>query len=310
MTIKAASRAGLAAALTFLTVCAVAQEAQPPKTIEEAYPGLLSGALSTATLADLPPGVLVLLSKEDIRKETLDGILAKSPSKLRAQLEQNSLFLVEELATKRLLFRAASEAAQEKGLNLEGKAEPDIIADYLQNLVAEVTVSEAEIADFYRLNRSMFEGAALEKVRESLTLYLRKKKRQEIVDRYVRGLGGKYAAKVSAPWLREQAARAMDNPVDKGRSSGKVTFVDFGAESCKACKMMKPVLESLAKKYAGKANVLFVHVQNDPVLATRFGIGSIPVQVFFDKDGKEVLRHEGFYPQDEIERKLAELGVK
>ena len=40
------------------------------------------------------------------------------------------------------------------------------------------------------------------------------------------------------------------------------------------------------------------------------GIDSIPVQVFFDSDGKEVFRHVGFYPQEEIEKQMAKLGVK
>jgi thioredoxin 1 len=37
---------------------------------------------------------------------------------------------------------------------------------------------------------------------------------------------------------------------------------------------------------------------------------NLPVQVFFDKDGKEVFRHTGFFPQDDIEKKLATVGVK
>jgi thioredoxin 1 len=45
-------------------------------------------------------------------------------------------------------------------------------------------------------------------------------------------------------------------------------------------------------------------------LAARYGIQSIPVQIFFDKDGKEVFRHVGVFPQEEIEKKLAEMGVK
>jgi thioredoxin 1 len=305
-----AKPAGLAALLTFLAVCAVAQGGQSTMTIDETYPGLLSGALASAVPAELPPGILVALGKDEIGKEMLDGIVAKSPADLRAQLARNSIFLADELATKRLLFRAASEAAQAKGVTLEGKAEPDIITDYLQGLVADVTVTDAEIADYYRQNSAMFGGAALEKVKDNLRLYLRKMKRQEMVDRHIRSLGEKFAAKISAAWLTEQAARAMDNPVDKARKSGKVTLVDFGAESCQACQLMKPVLELLTKKYEGKANVLFVHVQKEPVLATRFGIRTIPVQVFFDKDGKELLRHEGFYPQEDIEKKLAEMGVQ
>jgi len=72
---------------------------------------------------------------------------------------------------------------------------------------------------------------------------------------------------------------------------------------------MTPILENLKVKYEGKLNVLFVHVRERQILGAKYGIQTIPVQVFFDKDGKEVFRHVGFFPQEEIERKLAEMGV-
>ncbi len=56
--------------------------------------------------------------------------------------------------------------------------------------------------------------------------------------------------------------------------------------------------------------MLFFHVREEQFLAARYGIQSIPVQVFFDANGKEVSRHTGFFPQAECEKKLAELGVK
>jgi thioredoxin 1 len=74
--------------------------------------------------------------------------------------------------------------------------------------------------------------------------------------------------------------------------------------------MMKPILDTLKTKYTGRLNVLFVHVREEQVLAARYGIQSIPVQVFFDKDGKEVVRHTGFFPQDKIEQELSKMGVK
>jgi thioredoxin 1 len=101
----------------------------------------------------------------------------------------------------------------------------------------------------------------------------------------------------------------MDNPVDKARRSGKPTLVDFGATGCGPCDMMTPILASLTKKYAGKLNVLFVHVGEEQILGARYGVRTIPVQVFFDKEGKEVFRHEGFFPQAEIERKLTDMGI-
>ncbi len=87
-------------------------------------------------------------------------------------------------------------------------------------------------------------------------------------------------------------------------------MVDFGSTGCTPCEMMAPILKTLQGKYAGKANVVFVHVGEEQVLAARYGIRTIPLQVFFDKDGKEAYRHTGFFPQDKIEEKLGQLGAK
>ena len=74
--------------------------------------------------------------------------------------------------------------------------------------------------------------------------------------------------------------------------------------------MLAPILETLKTKYSGRANVLFVSVQTEQILAARYGVQTIPVQVFFDAKGAEVFRHVGFWPQDQLEKKLAEMGVK
>jgi len=44
------------------------------------------------------------------------------------------------------------------------------------------------------------------------------------------------------------------------------------------------------------------------VLGSRFGVRTIPLQVFFDRDGKEVFRHVGVFPEAQIRAKLSELG--
>jgi thioredoxin 1 len=131
-----------------------------------------------------------------------------------------------------------------------------------------------------------------------------------VIAKYIETLGQRTPIEVSAAWVKEQAALAKDNLVDKARTSGRPSMVDFGASGCQPCELMAPILETLKKKHEGKANILFVHVREMQVLAARYGVQSIPVQVFFDKDGKEVFRHVGFFSQDEIEKKLAELGVK
>ncbi len=66
----------------------------------------------------------------------------------------------------------------------------------------------------------------------------------------------------------------------------------------------------LRNAYRGKCQVIEVQVRDEPVLASRYGIESIPVLAFYDKNGDEVFRHTGFWPKESIVSKLAELGIK
>jgi thioredoxin 1 len=101
------------------------------------------------------------------------------------------------------------------------------------------------------------------------------------------------------------AAAPPDIPV-----KGMVTMVDLGAKKCIPCKMMAPILSKLEKAYAGRAAIVFLDVWEDPKPAHRFGIRGIPTQIFFDKEGKEVFRHLGFLSEEEIVRRLKDMGVK
>jgi len=100
-------------------------------------------------------------------------------------------------------------------------------------------------------------------------------------------------------------ATATEVPV-----KGMVTMVDLGAKKCIPCKMMAPILEKLEKVYAGRAAIVFLDVWKDRTPVKRFGIRAIPTQIFFDKDGKEVYRHEGFLSEEEIVRRFKEMGIK
>ncbi len=88
-----------------------------------------------------------------------------------------------------------------------------------------------------------------------------------------------------------------------------VTMVDIGAKECIPCKMMAPIMESLEKEYQGRAAIIFIDVWKNRDQGKRFGIRSIPTQIFYDKTGKEVYRHEGFLSEENIVAKLSDLGV-
>jgi thioredoxin 1 len=110
---------------------------------------------------------------------------------------------------------------------------------------------------------------------------------------------------MSVAAVRAEPGIPPDVPV-----KGMVTMIDLGANSCVPCKMMAPILEKLEKEYKGKASIVVIDVWKDPSQGKRFGIRVIPTQIFYDKQGKEVLRHTGFMSEEAIVAQLKKLGVQ
>lgn len=286
-----------------------AQAEKKPALVGEVYPGLASNSLTYARLSDLPAGVLLKSQGLTLTDKEVADQVAKAPPEMRAQLQKNAFFMLENLATRQLLaLQAKSKSPEPK--DAAPPDERELIRRYLGELVANVQVSDAEVASFYMENREACGDATLEQVKDQLRQLVLQQKQQSLVDEHIRTLGQRRSIEVSAAWTKEQSVLARDNPVDKARFSGKPSLVDFGSTGCRPCEMLAPILETLKDKYAGKLNVLFIHVGQEQILAARYGISTIPMQFFYDKDGKEVFRHIGFWPQVEIEKKLAELGVQ
>ncbi len=80
-------------------------------------------------------------------------------------------------------------------------------------------------------------------------------------------------------------------------------LVDFWAEWCGPCKMIAPVIEEVAKDYAGKVAVAKFNVDENKTIPSNFGIVSIPTLIIF-KDGKEVERIVGFRTKKELQSLL------
>ena len=86
------------------------------------------------------------------------------------------------------------------------------------------------------------------------------------------------------------------------KSEGLIV-VDFWAAWCGPCRMIGPVLDELAKEYAGKVKVTKVDVDANQKSAIRFNVRSIPLVLFF-KNGKVVDTILGAHPKREYESKL------
>jgi thioredoxin 1 len=280
-----------------------------PSTLNELYPGLTRASLTYAIVLELPEGMLLKAGELIIKDKDINEEITKAQEQIRPKLEKNALFVLEQIATFKLLLAEAKVDAAKNELDISKKSEQAIIQDYLRTLAKTVTVSDVEILDFYNSNKETLSGAALEQVKPQIEQFLLQEKQQELINKHVRTIGQRVQIEISASWLKAQAMQARDNPVDKARSSGRVSLVDFGSTGCVPCDMLAPILEKLKEKYKDKVNVVFVHVGQEPILASRYGIQAIPVQIFFDNTGKEVFRHVGFYPQEQIEKKLSEIGI-
>ncbi len=83
-------------------------------------------------------------------------------------------------------------------------------------------------------------------------------------------------------------------------ASAVTRLVDLGADKCIPCKAMAPILVELRKEYAGRLQVDFIDVWKDPSAGDPYSIYTIPTQIFFDGNGKELTRHEGFISKADI----------
>lgn len=300
---------GLVILMCAAAVAVSAADTQPVQTVKDLYPRLPTGALLYARLKDLPAGVVLESGGVKITPNDLNERIREAPKELWPQMKRNLFFVLEDVASKTFLTYEANEWAK-RNQQAASAAGNDIVAAYLISVAGELSVSDDEAKSYFDANKDATGEAAFDQVKDQLKQFLLDQKRQDAIKVYVAGTGQRYEINVNETWVAKQNSAAMDNPVDKARKSGKPTMIDFGADGCKPCDMMAPLLASLQTDYAGKANVLFVHVRKEQVLGARYGIEVIPVQVFFDKDGKEVFRHAGFYPKDQIVAKLVEMGVK
>jgi thioredoxin 1 len=104
-----------------------------------------------------------------------------------------------------------------------------------------------------------------------------------------------------------RSATPSTSPVESKRAR----LLDLGADKCKACKALAPILEALREEYKGRLDVEFIDVWKNPSAGEPYGIRLIPTQILYDREGKEVWRHEGFISKEDLKALFADkVGVE
>ncbi len=105
----------------------------------------------------------------------------------------------------------------------------------------------------------------------------------------------------------EEPIHISDESYEKAvLQSALPVVVDFWAPWCGPCKMVAPLLDQAAKKYAGKIVVAKVNVDDDSDTAGSLGIQSIPTLIFY-KNGEIVNRHSGSLPAAQLDNMIQDL---
>lgn len=87
-------------------------------------------------------------------------------------------------------------------------------------------------------------------------------------------------------------------------ASNLPTVLDFSAVWCPPCQQFKPIFEAASKDYTGKVAFRTIDVDQEPELAKKYRISSIPAIVFIDCDGNEVNRIVGFTDRISLDKAI------
>lgn len=106
------------------------------------------------------------------------------------------------------------------------------------------------------------------------------------------------------PETVDRAAAYVDSAFNysKNTLNFEVSFLEFGATGCVACRKMENVMEEVKQLYPDKVNVVFFNIlQPENVdLMQYYGVVAIPTQILLDKEGREFFRHTGFIETEQL----------
>jgi thioredoxin 1 len=121
---------------------------------------------------------------------------------------------------------------------------------------------------------------------------------------------GARATQTGVPDAPEKGKVFKTRSLEVDFSPFKVVFLELGSDRCIPCRQMQPIMKDIAAAFPDDVLVVFYDVWEDPAPARKYKVQLIPTQIFLDGAGKELFRHMGLYPKDEILKILEKQGLK
>lgn len=129
---------------------------------------------------------------------------------------------------------------------------------------------------------------------------------------FIAGFTAASSAGNKMPQSKSGEAKKTSAVTSQKAGEPQIYFIELGSVRCIPCRQMQPVMKNIEAKYSPRVKVIFYDVwtAEQSKYAKLYNIRVIPTQVFLDKSRKEIFRHQGFFPQKDLEQFLADHGVK
>ncbi|MFO7461322.1 MAG: thioredoxin domain-containing protein [Desulfatiglandales bacterium] len=240
------------------------------------------------------------LREVDTVEEPTRGMFKEDPAKY-----------LDLMIMKMLVLQEARSQGFEKGK----EEEDDMIREFLEKRFSTPPdVSEKEVESFFKAHKDRMGDMQLEQAAPMIEQLLSQGKQEEEYMSFLDELRSKANVEIDHDRLKAIAAKTTDGTNTKEEfysalKSGRPILVDFGANSCIPCRQLRPILDEIRKEKAGKVEVLVIDVYKHQDLSREYKVQVIPTLVFFDANGNEVFRTQGFMPKAALLEHLAKIGV-
>ncbi|MBS3740688.1 MAG: hypothetical protein KGY75_09905 [Candidatus Cloacimonetes bacterium] len=254
--------------------------------------------------------VLALVNGEEITKSYFEENYNNLSSQHKDMFKNNKYGYLDQLIIKELLVQKAIEKEYLKQKSSDQTTVDSGIQKLLEEVTQNIEIPEQEMRKFYEENKSQMQGAPFNEVKNNIHNYLAQQKQGEFIQAYIEELKDSADIILNEKWIEEQIAARPENPLTKVLNNGLPTVLDLGSDSCVPCKMMKPIFAELEEELEGKANILLLEIADYRGIANEYNVRVIPTQIFFDQNGEQYWRHEGFLSKEDILKKLKETGAE